>query len=75
MYVKTNKPGRPRKRAKVLAADNGYDSKQKRAALRKRGIILNPIDKGYVKLAIFKPMIISEVFNFFRHFTENTTTL
>jgi len=36
--VKTNKPGRPRKRVKVLAADKGYDSKDKRAALRKRGI-------------------------------------
>lgn len=24
--VKTNKPGRPRKRVKVLAADKGYDS-------------------------------------------------
>ena len=36
--VKTNKPGRPRKRVKVLAADKGYDSKEKRAALRKRGI-------------------------------------
>jgi hypothetical protein len=33
--VKTNKPGRPRKRVKVLAADKGYDSKEKRAALRK----------------------------------------
>ncbi|HEY9766941.1 MAG TPA: transposase [Coleofasciculaceae cyanobacterium] len=36
--VKTNKPGRPRKRVKVLAADKGYDSKEKRAILRKRGI-------------------------------------
>jgi hypothetical protein len=36
--VKTHKPGRPRKRLKVLAADKGYDSKEKRAALRKRGI-------------------------------------
>ena len=36
--VKTNKPGRPRKRVKVLAADKGYDSKEKRAVLRKRGI-------------------------------------
>jgi hypothetical protein len=36
--VKTNKPGRPRKRLKVVAADKGYDSKEKRAALRKRGI-------------------------------------
>ncbi len=36
--VKTNRPGRPRKRVKVLAADKGYDSKDKRAALRKRGI-------------------------------------
>lgn len=36
--VKTNKPGRPRKRVKVLAADKGYDSKAIRATLRKRGI-------------------------------------
>lgn len=36
--VKTNKPGRPRKRVKVLAADKGYDSKEKRAVLRQRGI-------------------------------------
>ena len=36
--VKTNKPGRPRKPLKVLAADKGYDSKDKGAALRRRGI-------------------------------------
>ncbi len=36
--VKTNSPGRPRKRVKVLAADKGYDSKELRATLRKRGI-------------------------------------
>ncbi len=36
--LKTLKPGRPRKRLKVLATDKGYDSKAKRAALRKRGI-------------------------------------
>lgn len=36
--LKTLKPGRPRKRVKVLAADKGYDSKEKRSALRKRGI-------------------------------------
>ena len=36
--VKTNKRGRPRKRLKVLAADKGYDSKDKRAALPRRGI-------------------------------------
>ncbi len=36
--VKTNSPGRSRKRVKVLAADKGYDSKNLRAALRKRGI-------------------------------------
>ncbi len=36
--VKTYKPGRPRKRVKVLAADKGYDSKEIRAALRKHGI-------------------------------------
>ncbi len=38
IQVKTNSPGRPRKRVKVLAADKGYDSKDLRAALRKRGI-------------------------------------
>ncbi|RCJ33155.1 hypothetical protein A6769_25935 [Nostoc punctiforme NIES-2108] len=32
------KRGRPRKRVRVLAADKGYDSKQQRASLRKRGI-------------------------------------
>ena len=36
--VKTNQPGRPRKRVKVLAADKGYDSIEKSAALRQRGI-------------------------------------
>lgn len=36
--LKTLKPGRPKKRVKVLAADKGYDSKDKRSALRKRGI-------------------------------------
>lgn len=36
--LKTLKPGRPRKRLKVLAADKGYDCKDKRVALRKRGI-------------------------------------
>ncbi|MBW4457801.1 MAG: hypothetical protein KME55_37100 [Nostoc indistinguendum CM1-VF10] len=36
--LKTLKRGRPRKRVKVLAADKGYDSKQQRASLRKRGI-------------------------------------
>ncbi|MEO1376830.1 MAG: hypothetical protein AAFW70_21555 [Cyanobacteria bacterium J06635_10] len=33
--LKTLKPGRPRKRLKVLATDKGYDSKEKRAILRK----------------------------------------
>ncbi|CDN16235.1 hypothetical protein RintRC_2591 [Richelia intracellularis] len=36
--VKTNKRGRPRKPLKVLAADKTYDSKDKGAALRRRGI-------------------------------------
>ncbi|MEH1973080.1 MAG: transposase [Nostoc sp.] len=36
--LKTLKRGRPRKRVRVLAADKGYDSKQQRASLRKRGI-------------------------------------
>jgi hypothetical protein len=38
ILVRNNQPGRPRKRVKVLAADKGYDSKDLRAALRKRGI-------------------------------------
>ncbi len=38
ILVKNNQPGRPRKRVKVLAADRGYDSKNLRGALRKRGI-------------------------------------
>ena len=40
--LKTLKRGRPKKRVKVLAADKGYDSKEKRAALRKRGIRSRP---------------------------------
>ena len=36
--LKTLQKGRPKKRVKLLAADKGYDSKEKRAALRKRGI-------------------------------------
>jgi len=38
IVIKNNQPGRPRKRVKVLAADKGYDSKELRATLRKRGI-------------------------------------
>ena len=36
--VNINKRGRPRKPLKVLAADKAYDSKDKRAALRRRRI-------------------------------------
>lgn len=36
--IKTDLPGRPKKRLRVLAADKGYDSKEKREQLRKRGI-------------------------------------
>jgi Transposase DDE domain len=36
--IQTGKPGRPRKRFSVLAADKGYDSCDKRLQLRKRGI-------------------------------------
>lgn len=36
--VKTRKRGRPRKRLKVIAGDKGYDSKEQRQKLRKRGI-------------------------------------
>ena len=38
ILVKNNQPGRPRKQVKVLAADKGYDSKDLRKALGKRGI-------------------------------------
>ena len=38
ILIKNNQLGRPRKRVKVLAADKGYDSKDLRGALRKRGI-------------------------------------
>lgn len=36
--VLTGKRGRPKKRFRVLAADKGYDCKEKRSLLRKRGI-------------------------------------
>ena len=36
--IQTGKRGRPKKRLAVLAADKGYDSQEKRAALRQRGI-------------------------------------
>jgi hypothetical protein len=36
--IKTNRPGRPGKRVKVLAAEQGYDSKEIPATLPKRGI-------------------------------------
>ena len=36
--LKTLERGRPKKRVRILAADKGYDSNEKRAALRKRGI-------------------------------------
>ena len=36
--IQTGKPGRPRKRFSVLAADKGYDSNEKRSQLRLRGI-------------------------------------
>ena len=36
--IQTGKPGRPRRRFPVLAADKGYDSCEKRSQLRKRGI-------------------------------------
>jgi hypothetical protein len=36
--LQTGKPGRPRKRPKVLATDKGYDAKAWRLQRRKRGI-------------------------------------
>lgn len=50
--VKTNKRGRPRKRLKVLAADKGYDSKDKRAALRKARHRDSPRGRLYVNVAL-----------------------
>jgi IS5 family transposase len=38
LHLRTGKPGRPRKRLKVLAADKGYDAKALRRRLRTRGI-------------------------------------
>jgi hypothetical protein len=38
LKVRTGRPGRPRKRFKVLATDKGYDAKALRQCLRKRGI-------------------------------------
>ena len=36
--LRTGRPGRPRKRPRVLATDKGYDAKALRLQLRKRGI-------------------------------------
>jgi IS5 family transposase len=38
LRIRTGQRGRPRKRLKVLAADKGYDAKDLRRRLRKRGI-------------------------------------
>jgi IS5 family transposase len=38
LHIRTGQRGRPRKRFKVLAADQGYDAKDLRTRLRKRGI-------------------------------------
>jgi IS5 family transposase len=38
LHVRTGKQGRPRKRLKVLAADQGYDAKDLRRRLRSRGM-------------------------------------
>lgn len=35
---KTGKVGRPKKRPRVLAGDKGYDSKELREAIRRRGL-------------------------------------
>ena len=52
ILVKTNQPGRPRKRVKVLAADKGYDAKDLRRALRKAPREkLPPEDFAFVSLA------------------------
>jgi len=38
LHIRTGKRGRPRKRLKVLAMDKGYDAKDLRHCLRRRGI-------------------------------------
>ena len=38
IHLRTGRPGRPRKRPKVLATDKGYDAKALRQRLRQRGI-------------------------------------
>jgi transposase len=38
LHIRTGTRGRPRKRFKVLAADKGYDAKDLRQCLRRRGI-------------------------------------
>ena len=38
LHLRTGKRGRPRKRLKVLAMDKGYDAKDLRHRLRRRGI-------------------------------------
>jgi IS5 family transposase len=38
LHIRTGNRGRPRTRLKVLAADKGYDAKDLRQRLRKRGI-------------------------------------
>lgn len=38
VIVKTGKPGRPRKRVKILVCDKGYDSNKIRAIVQLRGI-------------------------------------
>ena len=58
--LKTLRPGRPKKRLKVLAADKGYDSKDKRSALRKRGICPQLPKRNYkTKKNLVRPIKIS----------------
>ena len=45
---RTGKPGRPRKRLKVLAADKGYDAQALRQHLRRRGI------RGHIPKRVWK---------------------
>ena len=54
--VKTNKPGIPRKLLKVLAAEKGYDSKHKRAALPRRGIRNGPTGFGRQRITRADPL-------------------
>ena len=64
LKVKTNKRGRPGKPLKVLAPEKAYDSKDKRAALPRRGIRNGPTGFGRQRITRADPLKFpSHVFN------------